>query len=150
MKERPLSEAILDQARMQGLLDDLGADAAEVIEIFLADVPNQLVTLQNAWTVHDSQTYQRIAHGLKSSAGIFGAAALVELCRVAQSADFSAEADFAHWLAQMTAAFGEAQTVLLPYIALSKNRRAQAGSQASGVSMDEDGTKHATFPKIGI
>lgn len=62
-------------------LRTLGADVvAEIIDLFIADVPGRLFKLQHAIADHTSDAVLREAHGLKGSALGIGAARLARLC----------------------------------------------------------------------
>ncbi len=77
---------VIDQARMQDLVDGLGDGLQDVIESYLEDAPKQIDEMRAAFEHGDRDDLQRIAHTLKSSSGIFGAHKMVELCRTLEIA----------------------------------------------------------------
>jgi HPt (histidine-containing phosphotransfer) domain-containing protein len=79
--DAPRPDKVLDPARMQDLLTNLGDGLQDVIESYLDDTPRQIQKLQQAYEEGDWAALQRTAHSLKSSSGIFGATKLVALCR---------------------------------------------------------------------
>ena len=54
---------------------------AEVLELFLVEVPARLDRLRNAWAAGNIEEVRRAAHSLKGSAGNIGACRLYEVCR---------------------------------------------------------------------
>jgi HPt (histidine-containing phosphotransfer) domain-containing protein len=54
---------------------------AEVLQMFLQEVPPRIDRLRNAWAAGDIQEVHRAAHSLKGSAGNIGAERLMALCR---------------------------------------------------------------------
>jgi two-component system, sensor histidine kinase and response regulator len=66
----------LRELQVEGEPDILG----ELIEMFVADVPSQLVALQEAVEAGDGQAVERIAHTLKGSSGNMGAVGMGALC----------------------------------------------------------------------
>jgi HPt (histidine-containing phosphotransfer) domain-containing protein len=87
MIEQPNRTPLIDEARMQNLQESLADGLCDVIESFLDDVPKQIMEMRLAYQQGAWVDLQRIAHSMKSSSGIFGAQALVDLCR-----DIEAEA----------------------------------------------------------
>jgi CheY-like chemotaxis protein/HPt (histidine-containing phosphotransfer) domain-containing protein len=77
-------EAALDRGALAGLrelqLEDGSDILEELIEMFVADVPPQLVALQEALEAGDGQFVERIAHALKGSSGNMGAVRMAALC----------------------------------------------------------------------
>jgi HPt (histidine-containing phosphotransfer) domain-containing protein len=53
---------------------------AEVLNLFLAEVPPRMTRLRNAWTAGNIEEVQRAAHSLKGSAGNIGARRLYGVC----------------------------------------------------------------------
>jgi len=53
----------------------------ELIEIFLADAPEQLLALERALADGDGDAFWRTAHRLKGSSGSMGADRLADICR---------------------------------------------------------------------
>ena len=71
---------VLDSAVLTEL-EVLGAEVVnEIVELFIADVPQRLTKLQQAIAARAGDTILREAHGLKGSALGIGAARLAELC----------------------------------------------------------------------
>ena len=54
---------------------------AEVLELFLVEVPPRINRLRNAWAGRNIQEVSRAAHSLKGSAGNIGAKRLMGVCR---------------------------------------------------------------------
>ena len=75
------AEDVVDQGRMQDLVDSLGDGLGDVIKSFLEDTPYLIDEMRLACDREDQDDLQRVAHSLKSSSGIFGACRMVELCR---------------------------------------------------------------------
>lgn len=55
---------------------------AEVLQLFLEDVPLRIAKLRGAWQAGDAVEVQRSAHSLKGSAGNIGATDLLAVCRL--------------------------------------------------------------------
>ena len=75
----PLDRSVLEGLRelqQEGEPDVL----VELIELFLEDVPLQLVALREAVKGEDADSVQRVAHTLKGSCGNMGAARMAEIC----------------------------------------------------------------------
>ena len=76
---------ILDQAVISGLrkltLPGEPDVLAEVLKLFLEEVPPRIARLRNAWQAGNIQEVHRAAHSLKGSAGNIGARRLFEVCR---------------------------------------------------------------------
>ena len=54
---------------------------AEILTVFLGDVPQRIDHLKAAWRDGNAADVQRAAHSLKGSSGNIGARALHEVCR---------------------------------------------------------------------
>ena len=54
---------------------------AEVLNLFLAEVPPRMTRLRNAWAAGNIKEVQRAAHSLKGSAGNIGAQGMFDVCR---------------------------------------------------------------------
>jgi signal transduction histidine kinase/CheY-like chemotaxis protein/ligand-binding sensor domain-containing protein/HPt (histidine-containing phosphotransfer) domain-containing protein len=85
---RQTPEVVFDHG---GLLERLGHDqelVQELIEVFFAEVPRQLDSIEAAARDGDIEIVQKLAHKLKGAAGSFGAPALqavvIEIGRVAR------------------------------------------------------------------
>jgi HPt (histidine-containing phosphotransfer) domain-containing protein len=93
MEEPALDPAVLESLRQltaPGEPDVL----AEVLQLFMADVPTRIERLRGAWQTGDAVTVQRAAHSLKGSAGNIGAHQLLAVCsrldELGRSGDLSA------------------------------------------------------------
>jgi histidine phosphotransfer protein HptB len=74
------STPVLDDSVLSEL-QTLGADVvAEIVDLFLADVPVRLAKLMQAIDTRSSDAVLREAHGLKGSALGVGATRLADLC----------------------------------------------------------------------
>ena len=80
----PLNNVVVDLSVLRKLdvdMGDVGPDViTELIDIFIADLPDQTAALQQAITTNNSETLTRIAHTLKSSSAMLGAKSLSALC----------------------------------------------------------------------
>jgi HPt (histidine-containing phosphotransfer) domain-containing protein len=54
---------------------------AEILQLFVAEVPRKIQLLQSALTAGDAPQVARAAHSLKGSSGNIGANALYDVCR---------------------------------------------------------------------
>ena len=72
-----LDQSVLSELRTLG--DDV---VAEIFELFVADVPSRLATLQHAIDDRSREGVLREAHGLKGSALGIGASRFASLCAV--------------------------------------------------------------------
>ena len=54
---------------------------AQVLQLFLQEVPPRIDRLRNAWIARDIEEVHRAAHSLKGSAGNIGAQRLFAVCR---------------------------------------------------------------------
>jgi HPt (histidine-containing phosphotransfer) domain-containing protein len=79
----------IDQAVLRRLQDELGggdpAIVLELIDMFLADIPNQLIAMQQASERRDAITLRRSSHTAKSSAAIIGALEVVAACQALET-----------------------------------------------------------------
>jgi CheY-like chemotaxis protein len=92
-EEYPLDRSVL--ARLSELQEEGEPDILrELIELFLTDVPPQLVALRKAMEAGDAHSVGRIAHTLKGSSGNMGATRMTAICSdledVGASGDLSA------------------------------------------------------------
>jgi HPt (histidine-containing phosphotransfer) domain-containing protein len=53
---------------------------AEVLNLFLDEVPGRMIRLRNAWAAGNIEEVHRVAHSLKGSAGNIGARRLYGVC----------------------------------------------------------------------
>ena len=80
MSEPVLDDVVIDNLRQltpPGEPDVL----AEVLQLFLEDVPRRIAKLRAAWSNGDAAEVHKVAHSLKGSAGNVGAKALHAACR---------------------------------------------------------------------
>jgi HPt (histidine-containing phosphotransfer) domain-containing protein len=88
-------EDLLDRSVLAGLreLQEEGEPdiLEEIVELFLTDVPPQLVALREAVEASDAHSVERIAHTLKGSCGNLGAVRMAAICSELQ--DVSASRD---------------------------------------------------------
>jgi two-component system sensor histidine kinase/response regulator len=85
----PAAEKLLDMSALAAVRElDAGEGTilAEVIGLFLDDVPNHLEALRSALGQRDASGVARAAHALKSAAGNVGATRVVQLCRQIEQA----------------------------------------------------------------
>jgi two-component system, sensor histidine kinase and response regulator len=54
---------------------------AEVLKLFLEEVPARMLRLRNAWAAGNIEEVHRSAHSLKGSAGNIGARAMFDICK---------------------------------------------------------------------
>jgi CheY-like chemotaxis protein len=75
----------LDADALQNLRD-LGGDdfLGEVVDVFLTDAPELIVTLRRSLEHRDGEELRRAAHTLKSNSATLGAEAFAELCRTVE------------------------------------------------------------------
>ena len=103
-----LDESVLSE------LQTLGPDVvAEIVDLFLADVPMRLRKLKDAISAHSRDAVLREAHGLKGSALGVGAARLAHLCAAIECDARNDNLDQATARsASLQSEFAEAQTAL--------------------------------------
>ena len=106
----PDQAAAIDESQ---LLDDFGHNAkllAQVIDVFLADLPKRVAQIQEARAVADADALAAAAHALKGSVGLFSRGAVFEAVRAlersARSGDSSAFAAQPHDVESLLKAFG--------------------------------------------
>ena len=79
-----MDQPVLDQAvlsALRGLTPPGEPDVlAEVLRLFLNEVPPRMVRLRNAWQGGNIEEMHRAAHSLKGSAGNIGARRLYDVC----------------------------------------------------------------------
>ncbi|HLL41163.1 MAG TPA: Hpt domain-containing protein, partial [Rubrobacteraceae bacterium] len=88
--EDPLDQRVLASLRelqQEGEPDILN----ELIELFLADVPSQLVVLKDTLEAGDAHSVERIAHTLKGSSANMGAARMTTICSELQDVGASGD-----------------------------------------------------------
>jgi HPt (histidine-containing phosphotransfer) domain-containing protein len=85
MRSAETSVPVLDDSVLSEL-QTLGPDVvAEIFDLFIADVPNRLVKLRQAFNDRSLDLVLREAHGLKGSALAIGASRLASLCAAIES-----------------------------------------------------------------
>ncbi|MDS4025819.1 MAG: Hpt domain-containing protein [Candidatus Contendobacter sp.] len=72
---------LLDDEVITELRDIMEEDFAELLGVFLSDLPVQIARLQDAAVQGNADELYQIAHKLKSSCGSIGATRLTELVR---------------------------------------------------------------------
>jgi HPt (histidine-containing phosphotransfer) domain-containing protein len=81
MSELPVLDSAV-VSRLRQLTPPGEPDAlAQVLNLFLVEVPPRIDRLRNAWSAGNIQEVDRAAHSLKGSAGTIGARRLYEVCR---------------------------------------------------------------------
>jgi CheY-like chemotaxis protein len=79
----------IDQAVLHRLQDELGggdpAIVLELIDMFLADMPSQLITMQQSYEQRNAIALRRSSHTAKSSAAIIGALEVVAACQALET-----------------------------------------------------------------
>jgi HPt (histidine-containing phosphotransfer) domain-containing protein len=79
-----MGQPVLDQAVIDALrrLTPAGEPdvLAEVLKLFLDEVPPRMARLRNAWQAGNIEEMHRAAHSLKGSAGNIGARRLYDVC----------------------------------------------------------------------
>ena len=78
------TQAEIDQAALDRLLDDIGGESAllvELIDSFLDETPELLASMSDALAQGETAELMRTAHTIKSSGRDFGATALSEMCQ---------------------------------------------------------------------
>ncbi len=80
---------ILDEARIDRLLEELGADPLhKVVSAFVAEMPRRLAELRRVAVQRDADAVRRSAHALRSPSAMLGAVALADQLRIfEESAD---------------------------------------------------------------
>lgn len=78
-----MSEGIIDRKAIERLLDVIGGDSDDLLELideFKESTPGMLVKMQEAVAEADHNALRILAHSLKSNARDFGATTLAKLC----------------------------------------------------------------------
>ncbi|MGH2688306.1 MAG: Hpt domain-containing protein [Actinomycetota bacterium] len=81
--EVPIGDEPLDQSRLTMLQSTGGGTelVAELVDLFVGDVPPRLDALAGAIANGDPESLMRAAHSLKGSSATMGAVGMSELCR---------------------------------------------------------------------
>ncbi len=107
---------ILDRAALADLRAMTGDDPAflgELIDTYVADMPQQLAAIRRALEVGDAEAVRRAAHSLKSNSATFGALGLSQLCRELEERGRTGSLDgAADLVARVEAAYGEVEPAL--------------------------------------
>jgi CheY-like chemotaxis protein len=111
-EEGPLDESVV--ATLRGLQEEGKPDILEVLfELFLEDVPPQLVALRESVEAGKVHAVERIAHKLKGSSGNMGATHMAALCseleEIGTSGDLSRAPEL---LKRLEEDFGRVRTAL--------------------------------------
>ena len=77
-----MTDAVIDKATFEALEQSTGADfAKELVDTFLAEAPEMLKALRQAFADKNVELFRRTAHSLKSNSNTFGAMKLGTLAR---------------------------------------------------------------------
>ena len=109
-----MSEAVIDQATFDGLVDLVGADfIGELAQTFFEEAPGLLAEMSQALDEGDAGAFRRAAHSLKSNGDSFGAVRLTSLARELETMGRDGRLDEAGpKLPQLEAAYEEAAEAL--------------------------------------
>ena len=77
---------VLDDAMIAELREEGDEFLRELIELFHAETPRRLESLAEALAAQEREPAQRAAHTLKSTAGVFGAEAMVRVAAATEAA----------------------------------------------------------------
>lgn len=84
----PVVSPVVDSKRWNDLVEHLMDAVEELVSTFVQDTPEKMTEMRRALAQADYETVARLAHSIKSSAGIFGAKNLAALClEVEQAAE---------------------------------------------------------------
>ncbi len=111
----PVRDTILDQAALDNIraVDEDGSVLAEVIQMYLDEVPQHLADLRAAWSRRDGAALGRSAHALKSASFNVGAKGVGELCkRLEKQGKSGALSDAEELVAAITALLDRVQPAL--------------------------------------
>ncbi|MBF0158532.1 MAG: CHASE domain-containing protein [Magnetococcales bacterium] len=90
-----IASPAIDQQRWQELREEVGSHFHILVERFLAQLPQRLADLSQAWQQDDFQQLHQCAHKLKGAAGNFGAVQLEQLAaqieQIGRTADKGAQ-----------------------------------------------------------
>jgi HPt (histidine-containing phosphotransfer) domain-containing protein len=106
-----MSEAVLDAAVLDDLIEHIGAEAAhEVIELFIGESRELAASIGS--TGADRETVRRAAHSLKSSAGQLGASALAAAALAVEAAAETGSPELPGCIAALVACAAQTETAL--------------------------------------
>jgi HPt (histidine-containing phosphotransfer) domain-containing protein len=114
---------VLDEGALQTLLGMVGHDPAfvdELVDAYLADVPEQLVALRAALEAGDAGALVRPAHTLKGTSLTLGGARVAELARQIEQHGRDGSTDT---VAERLDELEAAQTDLVAALAIARVRR---------------------------
>ena len=84
---------------------------AEVLQMFLTEVPPRIERLRNAWTAGNIEEVHRAAHSIKGSAGNIGAHAMHAVCKQLDEQGRAGNLDGAgHLIDQLGSEFARVET----------------------------------------
>ncbi|MBU2510265.1 response regulator [bacterium] len=75
------SERLIKADVISALKRDSGGDYTQLIEMFINELPEKLLSIEKAIASNNQQEVRNIAHKLKSNFSIFGALETAEICR---------------------------------------------------------------------
>ncbi len=93
-----MTGAEIDRTAIDAILDSVGGDVtflAELMDEFLADSPEQISDMHQAFSAGDAESFRRAAHSLKSNSASFGAIELAEKCKELENIGKSGNLDAA-------------------------------------------------------
>ena len=97
--------------------DDDGSLIADMVEMYLADVPPRIAAMQAAHRSGDAKALASAAHALKGSASNLGASRLSAICKVIEAAGNADQlADATAALEQLSDSAHSAQNALEAYL----------------------------------
>ena len=77
-----MTQSTIDTGTFEELKATAGADfVRELVDTFLADAPEMLKGVRQAYKDGDAERFRRVAHTLKSNSNTFGASTLAVLAR---------------------------------------------------------------------
>ena len=76
---------IFDIIVLQNLTEAIGDSANAIVKLYLEEVPNNIIQMQQALIQDDLKTIGRLAHSLKSSSASLGAKQMSLLCAELES-----------------------------------------------------------------
>jgi HPt (histidine-containing phosphotransfer) domain-containing protein len=89
-----MAENLIDPAALDDLVEDIGADeVADLLDVFLDDVPQQLELLSDGLDAGDCAMIGRVAHTLKSTSALVGADDAASRLRELESAAEAGDLD---------------------------------------------------------
>ena len=123
MADDPNGASQVDLARWDDLVDSLADSLDEIVNTYLQDTPVKIAEMRAALKQGDYETIQRLAHSLKSSSGIFGAARMVAACLDLEQAARQRQAGCAAKIEGIQAVFASLAAELQARIGVQKNTK---------------------------